>query len=118
MQDGSLCVSIPCTAIITLSLLGESGQLDASQILAIHPGCAKPGAVITAIGMALGREKLAGLFLSDRYFDWEAEILAQSENAVRFRIPECARPGRQRILLLSAGDRRALLEQSVTIEIE
>ena len=118
MQDGSLCVSIPCTATITLSLLRESGSLDASQILAVDPGTAKPGAVVTAIGLALGRDNIAGLFLADSHFDWETKIVAQSENVLRFRIPNCARRGHQRILLLRAGDHRALLKQSVTIEIE
>ena len=91
MQDGPLCVSIPCTATISLSLLGESGPPAASQILTMDPGNATPGAVVTAIGMSLGHDQVADLFLSDRQFDWEAEIVAQSGNELRFRIPECAR---------------------------
>ncbi|MBS1873072.1 MAG: hypothetical protein JSU00_07645 [Acidobacteria bacterium] len=118
MQDATLSVSIPCTATINLGLVGESDFAGAPCILAVDPCVAKPGAVITAIGHALGRDAVAGVFLSDPRFDWKAEIETQSQNVIRFRIPEFARKGPQRILLLTAGRRRVLIHQNVTIVVE
>jgi hypothetical protein len=117
MNSGELSVSIPCTATISLSLMGSSSLLGAPRVYAIDPCDGHPGTVVTAVGEALDRTSVTGVFLADRDFDWKAEIVSQSQNVLRFRIPECTRPGRQRILLVARGDGRELVEQSVTFQV-
>lgn len=117
MHSNPLSVSIPCTATINLSLLGDSLPEGAPSLMAIDPSPSKPGTLVTAIGTNLSSGDVAGVFLSDARFDWKADIEKQSANVLCFRIPEFARKGPQRILLLSARNRR-LVGQSVTLTVE
>lgn len=73
---------------------------------------------MTARGLGLSRDQVADVFLSDRRLDLKAEILDQTESTLRFAIPAEVRPGRQRILLLTSGRERLLLEQPVSFQIE
>jgi len=115
-MERPLSVSIPCTATIDLAMVADTAR-GAPRVLSIEPASGQPGTVVTATGTALGRSQVAEVFLSDRRFDLRAEVLRQSENLIEFRIPEFVHPGRQRLLLLSAGDSPALLEQCVALDV-
>ncbi len=118
MPDHSLQLSIPCADTITLALLSECGRSDFEHIWSIEPGSGKPGTVVTAKGTGLSKASVADIYFSDRRLDLKAQILDQTDSTLRFTVPAAVRPGRQKILLLTSGRERALLEQPVSFHIE
>jgi hypothetical protein len=102
---------------------GSGAADDAPQMNSISVKVAKPGDVVDIAGLGLSSKKVDELYLTDHKFDMKVKVVEQSENAIKFRVPPFAKPGRMQILVLtrsdeSKGDDAKLLEQPLFLLIE
>ncbi len=84
----------------------------------VEPRTAKVGTVLTISGRALNKEMVDEVFLTDHRFDMKVKVIEQTENFLKIRIPPFAKPGRLQVLLLTAGDKPAYLEQPLYVTVE
>lgn len=107
---------------LVLSLLCLAGAAAlAAQVPVMHrvaPDSGKIGSVLRIEGVALGKNKVDEVYLTDHTFDMKVKVLEQTENAIEFRIPPFVKPGRLQLLVKTAGKEPVLLEQPVYITIE
>ncbi len=89
-----------------------------TQASGVEPKVARPGAVLTITGTALNREKIQEVFLTDHRFDMKLKVLEQSDQVLKVRVPPFAKPGRQRLLVLTSGENAAYLEMPIYVVIE
>jgi hypothetical protein len=115
-----LCMAI-LSATSFLALGGDPVQLggDPSPVmLGISQKAAKPGEIVTVSGEGLGVKNVDEIYLTDHKFDMRVKVVEQKDNAVKFRIPPFAKPGRMQLLFLSKGTEPKLLEQPVYLLIQ
>jgi hypothetical protein len=109
---------ILCTAILSatsfLALAGDPSPV----MLGISQKAAKPGEIVTISGEGLGIKNVDEIYLTDHKFDMRVKVVDQKDNAVKFRVPPFAKPGRMQLLFLSKGDEPKLLEQPVYLLIQ
>jgi hypothetical protein len=109
---------ILCTAILSAtSLLALDGD-PSPVMLGISQKAAKPGEIVTVSGEGLGVKNVDEIYLTDHKFDMRVKVVEQKDNAVKFRIPPFAKPGRMQLLFLSKGTEPKLLEQPVYLLIQ
>jgi TonB family protein len=106
--------------ILSLFALGVSAFAlnDFPQADQLDPRAAKVGTVITITGKALGKQHVDEVYLTDHRFDMKVKVLEQSETLLKVRIPPFAKPGRLQLLILTAGDKPAYLEQPLYVQVE
>ena len=102
--------SILPIAVLVASGAGLFGQTVGTKVVSsqanrMEPKIAKPGMVAIS-GVALGKNKIEEVFLTDHLFD------------MKIRIPPFAKAGRQQLLLLTTGEDQAYLEQPVYVLVE
>jgi hypothetical protein len=109
---------ILCTAILSatsfLALAGDPSPV----MLGISQKAAKPGEIITVTGEGLSAKNVDEIYLTDHKFDMRVKVVEQKDDAVKFRVPPFAKPGRMQLLFLSKGDEPKLLEQPVYLLIQ
>jgi hypothetical protein len=106
------------TAILSAtSFLAIAGD-PAPQMTEISQKAAKPGEVITVIGLGLSPKNVDEIYLTDHKFDMRVKVLDQKDTAIQFRVPPFAKPGRMQLLFLTKGVEPKLLEQPVYLLIE
>src|ERR1700722_16595681 len=92
---------ILCTAILSatsfLALAGDPSPV----MLGISQKAAKPGEIVTVTGEGLSVKNVDEIYLTDHKFDMRVKVVEQKENAVKFRVPPFAKPGRMQLLFLS-----------------
>jgi len=84
----------------------------------MDPKVAKPGTIVTITGVALDKGNVEEVYLTDHRFDMKVKVLEQSAESLKIRVPPFAKAGRQQLLILTAGNRPAYLEQPVYITVE
>jgi hypothetical protein len=109
---------ILCAAILSatsfLALAGDPSPV----MLGISQKAAKPGEIVTVTGEGLSVKNVDEIYLTDHKFDMRVKVVEQKDNAVKFRVPPFAKPGRMQLLFLSKGDEPKLLEQPVYLLIQ
>ena len=94
--------------------------LTASQPIprftSVDPDTAKKGDAVVGKGENLSKAVVGQVLLSDGKKDTTAPISAQSNEEIKFLIPDVS-PGRYRVLVLSA-DHSAIIEQPVVVTVE
>lgn len=109
-----LCVIVPLAlAGLAASLLAQAPQLNNVQ-----PDSGKVGAVLRAHGVALGKDHVDGVYLSDQTLDMMVKVLSQNDNVIEFRIPPSVKPGKLQLVLKTTGKQPYLLEQPIYIRVE
>lgn len=88
------------------------------HLTAVNPASAKAGDVVTASGEYLDKTRVAELYLTDGKHDAKTQIVEQSDNSIKFKVPSGVAPGRLRLMVLMAGADPKLLEQPVTLLVE
>ena len=89
-----------------------------TQVSNMEPRVVKPGSVLTITGKSLDSSKVGEVFLTDHRFDMKVKVLEQSEQVLKIRVPPFAKPGRQQLLVLTAGENGAYLELPMYVLIE
>ncbi|HVP00154.1 MAG TPA: hypothetical protein VMT15_18915 [Bryobacteraceae bacterium] len=94
----------------------------APQVNTVLPRVVKPGDTVLVTGVSLGEDRVEELYLSDHKFDMKVKVLDQNAQAIKFRIPPFAKPGRMQLLMLmkpeKEGDNPKLLEIPAYLLIE
>lgn len=115
-------LSIAPTHTLVLSLACIAGAASlAAQVPVMHkvvPESGKIGSVLKIQGVALGKTMVDEVYLSDHTFDMKVKVLDQSDDAIEFRIPPFAKPGRLQLVVKTAGKEPLIMEQPVYITVE
>jgi len=106
-------------SLLAFSALGfnENGPL-APQTESVEPRIGKPGTIIKIKGKSLDKSHVDEVYLTDHRFDMKVKILDQSAGQLTIRVPPFAKPGRLQLLILTAGNNPAYLEQPWFIQID
>ena len=94
------------------------GQDDMPYLSGVAPTAGKIGAVLTAKGTNLDREKVAALYLSDGTNDVKVIITEQTSGLIKFKIPSGTKAGRFALVILTQGQDAALIEEPVKVTVE
>jgi hypothetical protein len=107
---------------LVLSLLCFAGAASlaaqAPVMNKVVPESGRTGSVLKVVGVFLGKSKVDEVYLSDHTFDMKVKVLDQTEDAIEFRIPPFAKPGRLQLVLKTAGKEPLIMEQPVYITVE
>lgn len=93
----------------------------AAQIPVMHkvvPEIGQIGSVMKAQGVFLGKAEVEEVYLSDHTFDMKVKVLDQSDDAIQFRVPPFAKPGRLQLVIKTSGKEPFIMEQPVYVTIE
>ena len=107
--------------IVTLALtagnmlFAQEPAKGASYLKEIAPFEARAGQTLIGRGENLNQERVIELYLSDGKNDYRVEILEQSKDAIRFKLPGVLPEGKLRAALVS--DDLMILEQPVFVRI-
>jgi hypothetical protein len=106
--------------VVSLLLVGLAAWLPAQapQMNSVTPDSGKVGTVVRAHGVALGRDKIDSVYLSDHTLDMMVKVLNQSDDVIEFRIPPSVKPGKLQLVLKTAGKQQYLLEQPLYVTVE
>ena len=110
--------SILQVSLLALSAYGFGDVPVAPQTEKVEPRVGKPGTIIRIWGKALDAAHVEEVFLTDHRFDMKVKVLEQSANHLVIRVPPFVKPGRLQLLLLTAGNNPAYLEQPWFVLIE
>jgi hypothetical protein len=105
--------------LVTITLgLAASLAAQVPQMKSVAPDSGKVGTVVRVYGIALGRDKVDQLYLSDHTLDMMVKVLAQSDDVIEFRIPPSVKPGKLQLVIKTAGKQAYLLEQPLYVTVE
>lgn len=93
----------------------------AAQIPVMHkvePESGQVGSVMKVQGVYLGAAEVEEVYLSDHTFDMKVKVLDQSNDAIQFRVPPFAKPGRLQLVIKTPGKEPLIMEQPVYVTIE
>jgi hypothetical protein len=107
-------------SVLALVSLGLALPLaaEAPQMSTVEPGNGKAGAVLKVHGVHLDKSHVDEVYLTDHSFDLQVKVLNQTADAIEFRIPPAAKPGRLQLMVKTAGKTPYLLEQPVYVTVE
>ncbi|HVT91853.1 MAG TPA: IPT/TIG domain-containing protein [Bryobacteraceae bacterium] len=105
---------------VVVFLLGlATGTVWAFQgspsVTIVDPDTGKVGDAVTAKGANLGKSHVAEVYLTDNKKDTKLEVIEQTDEAIKFKVPTLA-PGRYRVLVLTAN-RASLIEEPVIFTV-
>jgi len=106
--------------VVSLLLAGLAAALPAQvpQMNSVTPDSGKVGATVRVHGVALGRDKVEGVYLSDHTLDMMVKVLSQSDSLIEFRIPPSVKPGKLQLVIKTAGKEAFLLEQPFYVTVQ
>ena len=76
------------------------------------------GDVVTVTGENLDKARVAAVYFTDGKSEIKLSVVEQNETTVKVKVPDAAKPGRLRFMVLTAGAEPQYLEQPVTVVIE
>ena len=96
----------------------DQGFKGTPLMRSVAPDTAKVGENLTATGEYLDKTHVKEVYLTDSKVEFKTEIVEQTENEVKVKVPANVKTGRLRLMVLTTGIQPQLLEQPVTIEIQ
>jgi len=112
-------LSVPTIALIGLLVFPAAAAAPNAQITSVDPLTAKAGDAVSAKGQGLGATNVDELYLTSGAEDVKVEILEQSDQVIRFKVPTGLKSGRWTLMThmkSSSGPR--LIEQPVRLTVE
>ena len=103
------------TAVVSTSALA---QADYPRISSVEPDTGSAGDVLIVAGKNLDKANVKELYITDGQTDWKTEILEQSAEAIKFKIPANVKTGRFNLMVLTAGKDPRLIEEPVKVNIQ
>ena len=96
----------------------DQGWKPTPLMRTVTPDSAKAGETLTASGEYLDKARVKEIYLTDGKAEFKTEIVEQSQNEAKVKVPASVKPGRWRLMVLTTGVEPQLLEQPVTVEIQ
>ena len=87
------------------------------RVTSVEPEFVAPGGSAVAKGADLGRTSVAKLYLTVGGSDVQVKITEQSDEEIKFEVPDSTGMKRYRLMVLTAGTGAAYMEQPVAIEV-
>ncbi len=87
------------------------------RISSVEPAAVPPGGEAVAIGSDLGKTGVDSLYLTVGGTDVEVKVLEQSDEEIKFQVPDSTEKKRYRLMVLTAGAGQAYMEQPVALEV-
>lgn len=115
---GSTLCTFVFLANTATATFGQTAAPSYPQTESLDPKVAKAGTVIHIKGRSLGKSKIEEVYLTDHRFDMKVKVLEQTDQTLTIRVPPFVKPGRLQLLLLTAGNNPAYLEQPLYVLIE
>jgi Cytochrome bd terminal oxidase subunit II len=84
----------------------------------VEPDTAKVGDMLTATGAHLDKALVAGLYMIQGEKTIEVKMTSQTEEAIRFMVPDAVKPGRFQLMVLATGPHPQFLEEPVYFTVE
>lgn len=86
------------------------------KVVSVNPATAKVGDIVTVNGNAIEKSNVDTLYLTDGKTDIKVEVTEQSENAIKFKVPDAAKAHRWAVMVHTTKDQ--LIEEPVHVTIE
>jgi len=114
----SVVAALALILIVSLIPAPVDAQAPFPRMTVVTPNTGKIGDVLTVEGENLDKKLVADLFLTDGKNDWKVPIVEQTNTAIKFRIPDNAKPGHFALMILTTGKEPKLIEQPVKVNVE
>lgn len=105
-------------AVLAAGLVWAEDKSGAPYMKSVEPATAKSGAVVKVLGEFLDKTRVAEVYLTKGQTDLKVEIVEQTVEFIRFKVPAEAAPGRYGLMFLMTGSDPKLLEQPVSLLVE
>jgi hypothetical protein len=107
-----ICASILCLAAT------DPVWVPTPFVKSVAPSPAKVGDELVAIGQNLGKEFVAAVFLTRGDSQTQANLVAQTDNSLKFKVPAGLKAGRFGIMILTCGDTPRYIDEPVYVVIQ
>lgn len=87
------------------------------RITSVEPEFVAPGGSAVAKGSDLGKTSVAKLYITVGGTDVQVNVTEQSDEEIKFDLPDSTEMKRYRLMVLTAGAGAAYMEQPVAIEV-
>jgi len=87
------------------------------RVTSVEPEFVAPGGSAVAKGADLGKTSVAKLYITVGGSDVQVKITEQSDEEIKFELPDSTGMKRYRLMVLTAGVGAAYMEQPVAIEV-
>ena len=114
-------IMLACLLCLTfataLAAAADEPYRPVPMIKAVEPDTAKVGDAMTATGLHLDKSTVANLYLIQGDKTIDVKITNQSEEAIKFTVPDSAKPGRYQLMVFTAGTKQ-YLEEPVFFKVQ
>jgi hypothetical protein len=86
-------------AVFVAAPLLLSAQTNFPRMTTVDPMTAKVGDLVTVAGENLDKSNVSEVFLNDDNNDIKVTIAEQSATAIKFKVPDAAKPGKFRLVI-------------------
>ena len=104
--------------VVALALIPCLLAQESPRMKSVEPGNGKVGDELTVSGENLDRKFVKELYLTDGTTDVRVEIVQQTAEAIKFKIPAKVKAGRYSLMVLTADAAPKLIEQPVKCTVE
>ena len=105
--------------LCVVALLFIAAPLRAqSRLTGVDPMNGKMGDVVIAAGENIDKAKVVELYLTDGTKDFKVQIVEQSGEQIKFKVPANIKAGRYALMIKTGGAEPKLLEQPVKFTID
>jgi hypothetical protein len=105
---------LPVTLLAGLLLFAT--MLRAQSITTVTPLTAKAGDTVSAKGEGIDSAKVDRLYLTDGTHDFICQMVEQTADAIKFKVPDMMQPGRWTVMVHTKKDQ--LIEQPVKLTVQ
>jgi len=84
----------------------------------VDPDTTKAGTDVTAAGTTLGNVAVASVYLSQGDLMIKVKVISETDNEIKFTVPETVKPGRYGITVLTTGKDPRYIDEPVFLSVE
>jgi hypothetical protein len=96
----------------------KTEPLPTPMMRIVEPATVRPGGEVTVTGEHLGKRIVGEVYLSSNGVNTKVEVLTQTDQEIRFRVPADQKPGSYRIVVLMKSADPLLIEEPVRLIVQ
>ncbi|MFN0105375.1 MAG: hypothetical protein ACKV2U_25220 [Bryobacteraceae bacterium] len=100
--------------VLSVALMAQS---KSPRLATVTPDTGKADVEYAAAGENLGKDAVKELYLTNGKDDLKMQVMEQTNEAIKFKVPGNTKPGRYSLMILTA-DGKQFIEQPVKLTIE
>jgi hypothetical protein len=108
---------VPILCVVTLVFMAAPLRAQ-SRLTGVDPLNGKTGDVVVAAGENIDKGKVVELYLTDGTHDFKVQIIEQTGEQIKFKVPGNIKPGRYALMIKTGGAEPKLLEQPIKFNID